>query len=187
MTTASTPVTELLLAMAAGRSDAADALLPLIYRELRTIAASKMAREAAGHTLTPTALLHEAWLRLVGSRMPAFRDRRHFLAVAAIAMRRVLVDHARAAMRDKRGSGAVPVTLDETLAQGGTDPAELLAIDSALERLAAIDAEMARVVTLRWFGGLNVEDTADVMGISPRSVNRAWTSARAWLGRELGG
>jgi RNA polymerase sigma factor (TIGR02999 family) len=147
-----------------------------------------MAGERAGHTLTPTALVHEAWLRLVGSATPVFADRRHFLAIAAIAMRRVLIDHARGASRDKRGQGWVAVTLDRSLgelADTGADPAELLALDAALERLDAIDASMARVVELRYFGGLTVEEAADVLETSPRSVNRAWTAARAWLGREL--
>jgi RNA polymerase sigma factor (TIGR02999 family) len=178
-------VTELLDAIGAGSPDASAALFPLVYRELHAIAAQRMARERGDHTLTPTALVHEAWLRLVAGPQPEYRNRRHFIAVAAIAMRRVLVDHARGALRDKRGGGIAHVTLATDLAQDGTDPAELLALDSALEQLAAQDAEMARVVELRWFAGLGIEETAEVLDTSPRSVNRLWTSARAWLARQL--
>ncbi len=180
-------VTGLLAALHAGRGDAAEVLLPILYRELRGIAAAQMSRERSGHTLTPTALVHEAWLRLVSGPQPEYRDRRHFLSIAAIAMRRVLVDHARGLLRDKRGGGIHPVTLVTGLAQDGTDPAELIALDAALDRLAAHDAIMARVVELRWFGGLTVEEAAEVLDSSPRSVNRAWTAARAWLARELAG
>jgi RNA polymerase sigma-70 factor, ECF subfamily len=183
-----TPVTELLAALGRGDVAAGDQLLPIVYRELRAIAGRKMAGERAGHTLTPTALVHETWLKLIGSSTPVFQDRRHFLAIAAIAMRRVLIDHARGAARDKRGQGWVAVTLDGSLgelADTAADPADLLALDAALERLDALDASMARVVELRYFGGLTVEEAAEVLDMSPRSVNRAWTAARAWLGREL--
>lgn len=185
MSTADGPVTELLDALREGRAGAADALVPILYRELRAIAGSQMARERGNHTLTPTALVHEAWLRLVSGPQPAYRDRRHFLSIAAIAMRRVLVDHARGLLRDKRGGDLARVTLDTGLAQDGEDPAQLLAVDVALQRLAELDPTMARVVELRWFGGLTVEEAAEVLDTSPRSVNRAWTAARAWLAREL--
>jgi RNA polymerase sigma factor (TIGR02999 family) len=181
------PVTELLDALRSGRTGAADALVPILYRELRAIAAAQMARERGGHTLTPTALVHEAWLRLVSGPQPAYRDRRHFLSIAAIAMRRVLVDHARGLLRDKRGGGIAAVTLPAELPAEDGDPARLLAIDAALQRLAQIDPAMARVVELRWFGGLTVEEAADVLGIAPRSVDRAWAAARAWLQREVVG
>jgi RNA polymerase sigma factor (TIGR02999 family) len=180
-------VTGLLAAMHAGRGDAAELLLPIVYRELRGIAAAQMARERGAHTLTPTALVHEAWLRLASGPQPDYTDRRHFIAIAAIAMRRVLVDHARGVLRDKRGGGLQPVTLVTGLAQDGSDPAGLIALDAALDRLAAHDATMARVVELRWFGGLSVEEAAEVLETSPRSVNRGWTAARAWLARELAG
>lgn len=180
-------VTELLAALVAGERDAADRLLPIVYRELRAIAAARMANERAGHTLTPTALVHESYLRLIGSSLPQFHDRRHFLAIAATAMRRVLIDHARGAQRDKRGGAESPVSLSAAVDQVGSDPVELLALDDALTQLEKNDAQMARVVELRYFGGLDVEETAQVLEISPRSVNRAWTAARAWLGRELGG
>lgn len=178
--------TELLAALEGGDRGAADRLLPLVYRELRELAALRMRRERAGHTLTPTALVHESYLRLVGSTLPVFQDRRHFLAIAATAMRRVLIDHARGAQRDKRGGALLPVSLSAAFGEFATDPSELLAIDDALTRLAAIDPQMARVVELRYFGGLSVEESAEVQGTSPRSINRAWTAARAWLGRELG-
>ncbi len=183
--TAEPAVTELLAALGAGERDAADRLLPIVYRELRQLAAARMARERAGHTLTPTALVHESWLRLVGGALPAFHDRRHFLGIAATAMRRVLIDHARGVQRDKRGGALLQVTLDDALGAPGKDPAELLLLDDALTRLADNDAQMARVVELRWFGGLSIEETAEVLETSPRTVNRAWTAARAWLGREL--
>lgn len=187
MSASDAQVTDLLDALRAGRAGAAEALVPIVYRELRAIAAAQMARERAGHTLTPTALVHEAWLRLVSGPQPAYRDRRHFLSIAAIAMRRVLVDHARGALRDKRGGGLLPVTLAEGLVDGsgGADPALLVEVDDLLERLAERDPAMARVVELRWFGGLSVEEAAEVLECSPRSVDRAWAGARAWLLREL--
>jgi RNA polymerase sigma factor (TIGR02999 family) len=175
------PVTQLLDAFRAGDSDAGDSLIGILYRELKVIAVSHMAAERKGHTLTPTALVHEAWLRLVSSVQPAYRDRRHFLSIASIAMRRVLVDHARALSRDKRGGALVPVTLDGDIAVDSNDASGMLEIDRLLGRLAQLDQEMARVVELRWFGGLSVEEAAEVLEISPRSVNRAWTAARAWL------
>jgi RNA polymerase sigma factor (TIGR02999 family) len=185
MATAPPDVTEL-LARAAGDPTASAAAYTALYAELRRIAAAQMARERAGHTLTPTALVHEAWMRLGGTAPRTANNRQHFLAIATIAMRRILVDHARAALRDKRGAGVTPVTLVTELPQAGTDPAELLALDDALTRLAERDAAMARVVELRWFGGLDIDETAAVLALSPRTVNRHWTGARAWLARELG-
>lgn len=179
------PVTELLDALRAGRAGAAEALVPVLYRELRAIAAAQMARERPGHTLTPTALVHEAWMRLVSGPQPAYQDRRHFLSIAAIAMRRVLVDHARGALREKRGGDLARVTLDTGFAQEGADPVQVLAIDDALTRLASIDPQMARVAELRWFGGLSVDEAANVLDTSTRTVDRKWTAARAWLAREL--
>jgi len=161
-------------------------LLPLVYQELRALAARQMARERGDHTLTPTALVHEAWLRLSTGNVPEYSDRQHFLSVAAIAMRRVLVDHARGHDRDKRGGGLARVTLVTDLAESAMNPEDLLALDAALVRLADLDADMARVVELRWFGGLGVVEAAAVMATSPRSVNRLWTAARAWLSREMG-
>ena len=180
-------VTALLSALDGGDADAASALFPLVYAELREIARGRLASERPNHTLTPTALVHEAYLRLVGSATPRFAGTRHFLAIAAIAMRRILIDHARGALREKRGGGRLAVTLPDDVPGDALDPAELLNLDAALERLAAVDAEMAQVVELRYFGGLTVEETAAALALSPRSVNRHWTAARAWLRRELGG
>ena len=185
MRVADTPVTELLAAASRGEAGAVDHLLPLLYQELRALARSRLARERGDHTLTPTALVHEAYLRLVGGQLPALRDRNHFLAIAAIAMRRVLVDHARGLARDKRGGDLTRVSLGEG-AGAALDPPQLLELDLALTRLAAQDADMARVVELRWFGGLEVEEVAAVLALSPRTVARRWTQARAWLSRELG-
>jgi RNA polymerase sigma factor (TIGR02999 family) len=180
-------ITGLLASIAGGDRAATDALLPLVYGELREIARARMAGERSNHTLTPTALVHEAWMRLVGGDVPAFSGKRHFLAIAAIAMRRVLIDHARGLQRDKRGGGLINVTLPEDVPGEHLDPAQLLELDAALDRLAALDADMARVVELRYFGGLTVEETASALDMAPRTVNRHWTAARAWLARELGG
>jgi RNA polymerase sigma factor (TIGR02999 family) len=159
-----------------------------VYRELRRIAARYVAHERA-KSVQATDLVHEAYLRLAKDA-PAFRDRTHFLAIAAIAMRRLLVERARARDAAKRGGGAVRVTLDDRLiASGGrgeADAVDLVALDRALDGLAARDAGQARVVELRYFGGLTVEETADALGISPATVKRHWTIARAFLARELG-
>lgn len=179
------PVTELLQAIERGGRDAADRLFPLVYGELRELARSRLARERSNHTLTPTALVNEAWLRLVGSEMPSFASSRHFLGVAAIAMRRILIDHARTAMRDKRGGGQIAMTLPTDVGDGALDPVALIELDATLSRLDQLDPSMARVVELRYFGGLTVEEAAAVLETSPRSVNRLWTAARAWLAREL--
>lgn len=183
MRVADTPVTDLLAAASRGESGAVDQLLPLLYQELRALARGRLARERGDHTLTPTALVHEAYLRLVGGSLPALRDRNHFLAIAAIAMRRVLVDHARGLARDKRGGGLARVSLGEGM--GAAEPPQLLELDLALTRLARLDPDMARVVELRWFGGLEVEEVASVLELSPRTIARRWTQARAWLSREL--
>ncbi|HQW63189.1 MAG TPA: sigma-70 family RNA polymerase sigma factor [Pseudomonadota bacterium] len=180
-------VTAWLAALEGGERAAADALFPLVYAQLREIARGRLAGERSNHTLTPTALVHEAYLRLVGSATPRYAGTRHFLAIAAIAMRRILIDHARGVLRDKRGGGQFAVTLPDDLPGETLDPAGLIELDAALERLAAHDAEMARVVELRYFGGLTVEETAEALDLAPRTVNRHWTAARAWLRRELGG
>ncbi len=181
----SLPITEWLASFAAGDGEAGERLIALLYRELHAIAAGKMLGERAGHTLSATALVHEAWMRLVGSSMPEFKDRRHFLAVAAIAMRRVLVDHSRNVQRDKRGGNVSMVTFADELIGEAIDPADVLAIDTALTKLAKFDPQMAKIVELRWFGGLSIEETAEHLNTSPRSINRNWTTARAWLIREL--
>ncbi len=180
-------VTRLLGAMAKGDRGAVDQLLPLVYGELRALAARAMNGQAAGHTLQATALVHEAYLRLMPPRDAAWQDRAHFLRVAAKAMRCVLIDHARARGAGKRGGGRRGVPLDEGAALGAESSTDVLAIDEALGRLAAFDAAKAEIVELRFFGGLGVEEAARVAGVSPATVKREWRLARAWLHRELGG
>lgn len=161
------------------------ALLPFVYDELRRLAAAYLAGERSNHTLQATALVNEAWLR-IGERSAV--DREHFLALAAQAMRRVLIDHARTRDRDKRGGGAWQrVTLAEPVTPGGTTEVDILEIHEVLERLAARDARAARVVELRFFGGLSIDETARVLGVSSGTVDNDWFAAKAWLGRELRG
>jgi RNA polymerase sigma factor (TIGR02999 family) len=175
-------VTALLEQARGGDVGAYDRLLPLLYAELRTVAQRYMRRERPDHTLQPTALVHEAFLRLVGGSPGAFEDRGHFLRAAAQAMRRVLVDHARARNASKRG-GALRVTFDEGAA--AEQPVDILVLDDALDRLAAAEPRWARVVELRFFAGLEVPEVAEVLGTSTATVKRDWRFARAWLAREL--
>lgn len=180
-------MTRLLGAWREGDRRAGDRLIPLVYRELRRLAARCMAAERADHTLEPTALVHEAYLRLAGgSRPPPWRDRRHFFAVSSRVMRRVLVDHARARRTAKRGGEAVRVPLADARLPAGGDGyrerlADLLALDQALTRLAAIDPRKSRIVELRYFGGLTVEETAEVLSLSAPTVALESRMARAWL------
>jgi len=162
-----------------------DSLLPIVYQELRRLAASYLRRERPGQTLQPTALVHEAYLRLMKDRPDRWQNRAHFCAIAAHSMRQILIEKARARDAQKRGGGGPRITLDEALVGGGEMSIDFVALDEALERLAAIDAEQARLVELRFFGGLTVEETAETLGISPATVKRHWTVARAWLAREL--
>ncbi len=164
-----------------------DSLLPVVYQELRRLAASYLRRERPGQTLQPTALVHEAYLRLMKDRPERWQNRAHFCAIAAHSMRQILIERARARDAIKRGGDVPRVTLDEALVGGSAPSFDLLALDEALERLAAIDLEQARLVELRFFGGLTVEETAEAMNISPATVKRHWTMARAWLARELEG
>ena len=182
-------VTGLLLAWGAGDRGAGERLLPAVYEELHQQAARAMRREHDEHTLQATALVHEAYLRLVDQRRVEWRNRAQFFGVAAEIMRRILVDHARARHAAKRGGAAKRVTLgDADAASDGSDRGlDILALHEALERLAAMDAQQARVVELRYFGGLNIEETAEAMGISPATVKREWAVARGWLRRELEG
>ena len=181
-------ITELLAAWAAGDRRAADRLLPAVYDELRRQAARAMRREPDGSTLQPTALVHEAYLRLVDQRAP-WHSRAQFFGVAAQAMRRVLVDHARARHAAKRGGGAPQITLGDAAAQqpgaAADSAADVLALHDALTRLAALDPDQARLVELRYFAGLTIEETAAALGSSPATVKREWAVARAWLHREL--
>jgi RNA polymerase sigma factor (TIGR02999 family) len=167
-----------------GRSDALDRLFPLVYAELRRIAGQQMRRERAGHTLQPTALVHEAFLRLADQNPAGWQNRAQFFAVAAQVMRRLLVDHARRRRALKRG---VPVTLNEQILQAGTVTLaeEILAVDQILNRLAELDARQARVVELRYFGGLSVEEAAQTLGIAPRTVKLDWAMAKSWLRLQL--
>jgi RNA polymerase sigma factor (TIGR02999 family) len=177
-------VTRILAQLGAGDTSALDRLLPLVYDELRVIAASQLRREASGHTLDPTALVHEAFLRLVDQR-EGFRNRGHFFGVAAQAMRRILVDYARRRRAQKR-DGGIRVTLTDAIGPETGAADQVIAVDDALARLEAMDPRLARVVELRFFAGLSVEETAAALDISPATVKRDWAAARAWLQRELG-
>ena len=158
----------------------------MVYDELRRLARQRMARERPGQTLQPTALVHEAYMRLGGDDTPRWENRGHFFAAAAESMRRILVERARRYSRDKHGAGQRRITLDEGAAEWEERAPEVLAVDQVLERLEERDPAMARVVKLRYFVGLTVPETAEALDLSPRSVNRLWTAARAWLFRELG-
>lgn len=178
-------ITELLDRARDGDLPAIEQLVPLVYAELRRIAARSLRRERPGHTLQATALVHEAYLRLFGDQRLSFQNRSHFLGIAARSMRQILVEHARARDAAKRGGERRRVTLDEAVAAIGAQEIDLLAVDEALDRLAAVNAQHARIVELRFFGGLTNEETAAALGVSPATVKRAWTVARAWLFREL--
>ena len=176
-------VTQLLRAWGGGDKRALDQLMPLVYDQLRKLAGRCLAAEAPEHTLRATALVNEAYLRLVGSDV-SFNDRAHFFAVAARLLRRILVDHARAQGRQKRGAGAEHLTLDEAVLVGGVQP-ELVELDEALERLAEHDKRKSDIVELLFFGGLTYDETAAALNISPATVHRELTMAKAWLYREL--
>src|SRR5262245_7721574 len=167
-----------------GDSQEADHLAPLVYNELRRIAAAYMKRARPGQTLQPTALVHEAYMRLAKAWQP-WNDKRHFVGIAARSMRQILVERARARGAQKRWAGLNRVSLSESLAAAKDPEAMLPALDEALTRLEAIDAEQARIVELRFFAGLSIEETADAMDISPATLKRRWSLARAWLFREL--
>jgi RNA polymerase sigma factor (TIGR02999 family) len=169
---------------AARDADAIDALSPALYAELRRLAAGYLRRERTGHTLQPTALVHEAFLRLVEQRHLAWQNRAQVLGVAAQLMRRILVDHARARARVKRAGMLTRVTF-EGLDIAAERDVDIVALDDALRELAGVDEQLSRIVELRYFGGLTVEEAADVLGTSPRSVDRAWATARAWLRRRI--
>lgn len=167
--------------------EALDELMPAVYDELRRQAARYLRREKAGHTLQPTALIHEAYLRLVDQRNVQWQNRAHFFGIAAQMMRRILVDHARTKKRAKRGGSDVKVSLADATIPVNERDLDVVALDEALTRLAEIDEQQSRVVELRFFSGLTVEETAEVMGISPATVKRDWSVAKAWLHRELSG
>jgi len=182
--TTSLEVSQLLRAWSNGETSAADRLMPLVYEELRHIARRQMRRQRAGHTLQTTALIHEAYVRLVGESDVHWQNRAHFFGVAAKAMRHILVDHARSRHAAKRGGAAQRVTLDEA-AVISAQPAELVALDDALRSLAGLDPRKGQVVELKYFGGLTVDEIAKVLRVSPETVARDWRLARAWLLREL--
>jgi RNA polymerase sigma factor (TIGR02999 family) len=174
-------VTRLLAAGRAGDRSALEKLFPLIYADLKQVAHRQLARGRPGETLNTTALVHECYIKLAGSAEQSFQDRRHFLAVAARAMRQILVDYARMGLAGKRGGGLKPATLEPETAAVPDRAAELVALDEALTRLADLDARLAQIVELRFFGGLSVEETAEVLELSPRTVKRDWRKARAVL------
>ena len=178
-------VTELLVQWGRGDDAALDRLVPLVHHELHQIASRHMARERGDHTLQPTALVNETYLRLVDAKNVTWQDRAHFLAVSAQVMRRILVDHARARGSQKRGGDAQTVTFDEALTVTDDRRPDVVALDDALNALAQFDARKSRVVELRCFGGLTVEETATVIKVSPDTVMRDWKLATAWLRREL--
>ena len=178
-------VTQILEAISAGDGRAKERLLPLVYEELRRMARARMAGEKPGQTLQPTALVHEAYLRLLGGENPRWENRAHFFTAAAEAMRRIMIERARRKAQLKRGGDRRRVKLNSSAASYEPKSEQLLALDEALRRLEALDTEMSQVVKLRYFAGLTVEETANALATSPRSVNRLWSAARAWLQREL--
>lgn len=182
-----TDVTALLSQMAEGDESASERLIPIIYEELKRLARSYMRRERPDHTLQTTALVHEAYLKLVGQKSIRWQSRSQFFAVAAQIMRRILIDHARRNLRLKRGGAKEVLPLDEALVFSREYSEELLKLDAALDRLAQLDARQGRVVELRFFAGLTVEETAESLSISPKTVKRDWAVAKAWLHAEVSG
>jgi RNA polymerase sigma factor (TIGR02999 family) len=182
----SSEVTELLRGWNEGRADARDELMRLVYEPLRGIAERHIGREREGHTLQPTALVHELYMRFADQRQVAWRDRVHFYAVAAHVMRRILVDHARRKRSEKRGSGDVPLAIEFAVSVCDEQDLDIVALDLALERLAAIFPQQSRIVELRFYGGMTLDETAEALGISAATVSREWAMARAWLRGALG-
>ena len=185
MTSSPKSVTQLLIEWREGDETALDRLIPLVYEEMRRLARYYMRRERAGHTLQTSALINEAYIRLVDHKGMRWQNRAHFYAVAAQAMRRVLVDHARSRHYEKRGGGAHMVELDEAAAVAQEQAAEMVALDEALTDLAAVDPRQSKVVELRYFGGMSVEETAEVLEVSAVTVMRDWRAAKAWLLRAI--
>ena len=181
----SSEVTELLVRWRSGDREALDALLPLVYDELRRIARHYLQGERSGHTLQSTALVNEAYVRMVAQDFPEWQNRANFFAVAAQLMRQILVDHARSQRASKRGGNLFKVALTEAEQQPVATDVDIVALDDALKNLAEMDLQQCRVVELKFFAGLSIEDTAEVLGVSPSTVKRDWVTARAWLYREL--
>jgi RNA polymerase sigma factor (TIGR02999 family) len=180
-------ITRLLRESRDGNRAAMDELIPLVYQELKRIASAYLRAQRPGHTLQATALLNEAFIKLAGAQSPDWNNRTHFFATAASIMRNILVDHARARQAEKRGGGLTPVPLEMAVEQAVGKPADLIALDEALQALAARDERKARVLELRYFGGLSVEETAEVLGMSVATVGREARFATAWLRREMTG
>ena len=179
-------VTRLLGEIGKGQKDAINDLLPLVYDELHRLARSYFRRERGEHTLQPTALVHEAYIRLVDQRAP-LESRGHFMAVAATQMRRILLDYARKHRAARRGGDGQRVMLEDTMAISEQQPVDMILLDAALHKLETLDGSQAQLIELRFFGGLSIEETADIMGVSPATVKRSWSSARAFLHREISG
>jgi RNA polymerase sigma factor (TIGR02999 family) len=180
-------VTRILTAIEQGNAKTSEELLPLVYSELRRMAAHKMANEPAGHTLQPTALVHEAWLKLVDSPARSWQNRAHFFGAAAEAMRRLLIARARRKHAQRRGAGAAHLDIDELEIASPIPPERMLALDEALNRFAAVEPQQAELVKLRYFVGLKTEEAAEVLGISEATAKRWWNYARAWLFNEISG
>jgi RNA polymerase sigma-70 factor (ECF subfamily) len=178
-------ITELLARFRLGDREAESRLLPLVYGELRRLASACLGRERADHTLSPTALVHEAFLRLTEGVQPDWQDRSHFFAVAGRLMRQILVDYARRRQAEKRGASFNRTSLDEAFIFSDEKSAELLALDEALDHLAQNDERQSQIVEMKFFAGLSVDEIAEVLKVSPRTVKREWTMARAWLHQEI--
>jgi RNA polymerase sigma factor (TIGR02999 family) len=178
-------VTQLLIGWGRGDKEALDKLVPLVYDELRRQAARYLRHERVGHTLQTTALIHEAYMRLVDQKNVQWQNRAQFFGIAAQLMRRILVDHARSKKRAKRGGSDIRVSLTDATAVAALPDLDIVALDEALERLAEFDEQQSRIVELRFFSGLTVEETAEVLSISPATVKRDWSMAKAWLHREI--
>ena len=185
MTAPPEDITQLLVDWGKGNKLALDGLMPLVYDELHRIASRYLRRERQGHTLQTTALINEAYLRIVDQNRVNWQSRAHFFGVAAQMMRRILVDHARSHLYAKRGGGAQKLTLDEAIATPQERDLDLVALDDALTALTQIDPQQSRIIELRFFGGLTIEETAEVIGISPATVKRDWNMAKAWLFGEI--
>lgn len=180
-------VTKMLRDWRNGDQEALEKLIPVVYDELRRQAAGYLRRERTGHTLQTTALIHEAYLRLINQQNIEWQNRAHFYAIAARLMRQILVDHARNRQAAKRGGSDIRVPLEEAVAISSGENVDLVALDEALTRLAKIDSQQSRIVELRYFSGLSVEETAEVVGVSSRTVRRDWNVAKAWLRQQIGG
>jgi len=178
-------LTQLLQQVNSGHAESLEQLMPAVYNELRKQAARHLRRERRNHTLQPTALVNEAFMKLIDQRQVHWQNRAHFFGIAAQAMRRIMIDHARTRQRVKRGGVQHAVTLDAAMLAAEARSIDVLALDQALTRLAALDERQARIVELRYFGDLSVEETAEVIGVSPATVKREWSMARAWLHTEL--